>query len=147
MATPLRGREGKGREGGERRRREREREKWREEGKSKGRREGRREGKRRDTLLSEVMLADLCEGLLCVVLEEQGIDVQMVCECEVGMVVGVGVIGFQRRKLLDFQSGRRERTGQLCLPPILPLLHVITSGTSDRKQGRGEGGCEGEGNK
>ena len=93
------------------------------------------------------MLAYLCEGLLCVVLEEQGIDVQMVCECEVGMVVGVGVIGFQRRKLLDFQSGRRERTGQLCLPPIPPLLHVITSGTSDRKQGRSEGGYEGEGNK
>ena len=93
------------------------------------------------------MLAYLCEGLLCVVLEEQGIDIQMVCECEVGMVVGVGVIGFQRRKLLDFQSGRRERTGQLCLPPIPPLLHVITSGTSDRKQGRGDRGYEGEGNK
>ena len=118
------------------------------EGRREERREGRRrEGRRRDTLLSEAMLAYLCEGLLCVVLEEQGINVQMVCECEVGMVVGVGVIGFQRRKLLDFQSGRRERAGQLCLPPIPPLLHVITSGTSDRKQGRGDRGYEGEGNK
>ena len=63
------------------------------------------------------------------------------------MVVGVRVIGFQRRKFLDFQNGRRERAGQLCLSSIPPLLNVITSGTSDRKQGRGEGGYEREGNK
>lgn len=94
------------------------------------------------------MLADLCEGLLCVIFEEQGVDVEVVCECEVGVVVGVGVIGFQWRKLLDFQSGRRKRTSQLCLPPVSPLLlHLLTSGASDRKQGRGECGCEEEGNK
>ena len=94
------------------------------------------------------MLTDLCKGLLCVVLEEQGVDVEVVCECEVGVVVGVGVIGFQRGKLLDFQSGRRKRTSQLCLPSISPLLlRLLTSGTSDRKQGGGECSCEEEGNK
>ena len=42
----------------------------------------------------------LGKGLLCVVLEEVGVDVEVVGEGEARVVVGVGVVGLERGELL-----------------------------------------------
>ena len=56
-----------------------------------------------------VCVTDLCECLLSVVLEEDGVDVEVVSESEGWLVVSVWVVLLQRRELLYLQGRVRTR--------------------------------------